>query len=80
MEKDPSSDLEHLRDAIHRVSECLTTVSTSSAMAYRCRPSILEDLGLVKAVHHLVDDFSARTGITELPMCVKIPGASCRWK
>ena len=32
-------------------------------MAYRFHPSSLEDLGLVKAVRRLVDDFSARTGI-----------------
>ena len=75
MEKDPSSDLEHLRDEIRRVSECLTTVSDDvRQMAYRYHPSILEDLGLVKAVRRLVDDFSARTGITS-SYVHKDPGA-----
>jgi signal transduction histidine kinase len=32
-------------------------------MAYRFHPSILDDLGLVKALRRLVDDFSARTGV-----------------
>jgi|CXWL01.1.fsa_nt_gi signal transduction histidine kinase len=65
MEKDPSSDPEHLRDEIRRVSEHLTAVSDDvRQMAYRFHPSILDDLGLVKAVRRLVDDFSARTGIT----------------
>jgi signal transduction histidine kinase len=64
MEKDPSSDPAHLRDEIRRVSECLTAVSDDvRQMAYRFHPSILDDLGLVKAVRRLVDDFSARTGI-----------------
>ena len=64
MEKDPSSDPEHLRAEIRRVSEHLTTVSDDvRQMAYRFHPSILDDLGLAKAVRRLVDDFSARTGI-----------------
>ena len=64
MEKDPSSDPEHLRDEIRRISESLTAVSDDvRQMAYRFHPSILDDLGLVKAVRRLVDDFSARTGI-----------------
>ena len=64
MEKDPFSDPEHLRDEIRRVSEHLTAVSDDvRQMAYRFHPSILDDLGLVKAVRRLVDDFSARTGI-----------------
>ena len=75
MEKDPSSDPEHLRDEIRRVSECLTDVSDDvRQMAYRYHPSILEDLGLVKAVRRLVDDFSARTGITS-SYVHKDPGA-----
>ena len=65
MEKDLSSDPEHLRDEIRRVSEHLTAVSDDvRQMAYRFHPSILDDLGLVKAVRRLVDDFSVRTGIT----------------
>lgn len=64
MEKDLSSDPEQFRDEIRRVSEHLTAVSDDvRKMAYRFHPSILDDLGLVKAVRRLVDDFSARTGI-----------------
>ena len=33
-------------------------------MAYRFHPSILDDLGLMKVVRRLVDDFSASTGIS----------------
>jgi signal transduction histidine kinase len=67
MEKEPSSDPEHLRDEIRRVSEYLTAVSDDvRQMAYRFHPSILDDLGLVKAVRRLVDDFSARTGIASI--------------
>lgn len=76
IEKDPSSDPEHLRDETRRVSECLTAVSDDvRQMAYRFHPSILEDLGLVKAVRRLVDDFSARTGITNTYVH-KDPGAT----
>lgn len=65
MEKNPSGDPEHFREEIRRVSEHLTAVSDDvRQMAYRFHPSILDDLGLVKAVRRLVDDFSARTGIT----------------
>lgn len=64
MEKNPSSDQEHFRDGIRRVSDCLTAVSDDvRQMAYRFHPSILDDLGLVKAVRRLVDDFSERTGV-----------------
>jgi signal transduction histidine kinase len=76
IEKDPSSDPEHLRDETRRVSECLTAVSDDvRQMAYRFHPSILEDLGLVKAVRRLVDDFSARTGIANTYVH-KDPGAT----
>lgn len=76
IEKDPSSDPEHLRDETRRVSECLTAVSDDvRQMAYRFHPSILDDLGLVKAVRRLVDDFSARTGITNTYVH-KDPGAT----
>ena len=41
-----------------------TTVSDDvRQMAYRFHPSILDDLGFVKAVRRLVDDFSATTMI-----------------
>ncbi|MGE3978249.1 MAG: ATP-binding protein [Nitrospira sp.] len=64
MEKDPLTDFNHLRDEIRRVSECVTLISDDvRQMAYRFHPSILDDLGLVKAVRSLVDDFSTRTGI-----------------
>jgi signal transduction histidine kinase len=67
IEKDLSSDQEHLRDEIRRISEHLTAVSDDvRQMAYRFHPSILDDLGLVKAVRRLVDDFSARTGIKSI--------------
>jgi len=76
MEKDPSSDPEHLRDEIRQVSECLTAVSDDvRQMAYRFHPSILDDLGLVKAVRRLIDDFSARTG-TASTYVHKDPGAT----
>jgi signal transduction histidine kinase len=64
MEKDPSKDPELLRDGIRRVSESLTTVSDDvRQMAYRFHPSILDDLGLLKAVRRLVHEFSDRTAI-----------------
>jgi len=64
MEKTPFTDPDHQRTEICRVSERLTAVSDDvRRMAYRFHPSILDDLGLVKAVRRLVDDFSAQTGI-----------------
>lgn len=64
LEKGPFIDRDHLRDEIHRVSECITLISDDvRRMAYRFHPSILDDLGLMKAVRSLVDDFSARTDI-----------------
>ncbi|MDN5940865.1 MAG: sensor histidine kinase [Nitrospira sp.] len=64
MEKDPSTDSEPLRDQLRRVSEALTAVSDDvRQMAYRFHPSILDDLGLLKAVRRLVNEFSSRTGI-----------------
>jgi signal transduction histidine kinase len=64
MEKDPSNSPEPLRDGIRRVSESLTAVSDDvRQMAYRFHPSILDDLGLLKAVRRLVNEFSDRTGI-----------------
>jgi signal transduction histidine kinase len=64
MEKDPSSDSETLRDQVRQVSENLTAVSDDvRQMAYRFHPSILDDLGLPKAVRRLVNDFSDRSGI-----------------
>jgi len=64
MEKDPSNDSESLRDGIRRVSDGLSAVSDEvRKMAYRFHPSILDDLGLLKSVRRLVDEFSERTGI-----------------
>lgn len=64
MEKDSSNDSEPLRDGIRRVSEGLVAVSDEvRKMAYRFHPSILDDLGLLKAVRRLVDEFSERAGI-----------------
>lgn len=55
---------EDLRMAVRAISERLTAVSDDvRQMAYRFHPSILDDLGLVKAVRRLVDDCAARTGI-----------------
>ena len=64
MEKDSSNSPGPLRDGIRRVSESLTAVSDDvRRMAYRFHPSILDDLGLLKAVRRLVNEFSDRTGI-----------------
>ena len=66
MEKDPSNsnDPEPLRDGIRRVSDGLAAVSDDvRQMAYRFHPSILDDLGLLKAVRRLANEFSERTGI-----------------
>lgn len=62
LEKDPHGGPEPLREEIRRMSAHLTTVSDGvRQMAYRFHPSILDDLGLVKAVRRLVDDLSVRT-------------------
>lgn len=64
-EKDPAADPDTLRSTIGLVSERLTSISDDvRQMAYRFHPSILDDLGLVKAVRRLLDDFSSRNGIT----------------
>lgn len=62
-EKDKSSDAQSLRSTIRLVSDQLTAISDDvRQMAYRFHPSILDDLGLVKAIRRQIDDFSARTG------------------
>lgn len=49
---------------ISSITGRLTTVSDDvRQLAYRFHPSILDDLGLTKAVRRLVDDFSASTGL-----------------
>ncbi len=64
MGKDPSTDLEPLRDGIRRVSDGLAAVSDDvRQMAYRFHPSILDDLGLLKAIRRLVNEFSDRTSV-----------------
>lgn len=64
-EKDPSSGPQELRSVIRLVSERLTSISDDvRQMAYRFHPSILDDLGLVKAVRRLLDDYSNRNSIT----------------
>ena len=62
-EKDTSHDAHALRSTIRLVSDQLTAVSDDvRQMAYRFHPSILDDLGLVKAIRRQIDDFAARTG------------------
>jgi len=64
MQKDPSNDPQPLRDGIRRVADDLAAISGDvRQMAYRFHPSILDDLGLVKAVARLVEEISERTGI-----------------
>lgn len=64
IEKASWADPGCLRDEIRLVSEHLTAVSDDvRQIAYRFHPSILDDLGLVKAVRRLVEEFSSRTGI-----------------
>ena len=63
-EKNPVSASEELRSTIRVVSERLTTISDDvRQMVYRFHPSILDDLGLVKAIRRQIDEFSTRTGI-----------------
>ena len=63
-EKSPCIDPDHLRKEMRRMSERLTAVSDDiRQMAYRFHPSILDDLGLFKAVRRLIDEFSANSGI-----------------
>lgn len=63
-EKGESSDAHSLRSTICLVSDRLTAISDDvRQMAYRFHPSILDDLGLVKAIRRQIDDFTARTGI-----------------
>ncbi len=64
LERAQCNDPDVLRKEFRRMSEGLTGLSDDiRRMAYRFHPSILDDLGLVKAVRRLVDDFSAHTGI-----------------
>ncbi len=64
-EKDTSTDAHSLRSTIRLVSDQLTAISDDvRQMAYRFHPSILDDLGLVKAIRRQIDDFASRTGST----------------
>ena len=63
-EKDRPLPRNALRSTIRFVSDRLTAISDDvRQMAYRFHPSILDDLGLVKAIRRQIDDFSIRTGI-----------------
>lgn len=64
IEKQPPSDAGALRSNLRTVSSRLTALSDDiRQMAYRFHPSILDDLGLVKAIRRLADDFTTRTGL-----------------
>ncbi|MEP7152405.1 MAG: sensor histidine kinase, partial [Nitrospira sp.] len=64
IEKDEKSDLPAVMGMVRSISGRLTMVSDDvRRLAYRFHPSILDDLGLTKAVRRLVDDFSASTGL-----------------
>lgn len=52
------------RPAIHSAVERLAVISDDvRRMAYHFHPSVVDDLGLPAALRHLLDDFTARTGI-----------------
>lgn len=62
IEKGEAGDLAAIEGLVQSITRRLTSVSDDvRQMAYRFHPSILDDLGLVKAVRRLVDDFSAST-------------------
>jgi signal transduction histidine kinase len=64
IEKGEAADLADIRGMVRSITDRLTAVSDDvRQMAYRFHPSILDDLGLMKAVRRLVDDFSASTGV-----------------
>lgn len=64
IEKDQMGDRSTIMGMISSITGRLTTVSDDvRQLAYRFHPSILDDLGLTKAVRRLVDDFSASTGL-----------------
>jgi signal transduction histidine kinase len=52
------------RPAIHSAVERLAAISDDvRRMAYHFHPSVVDDLGLPAALRHLLEDFTARTGI-----------------
>jgi signal transduction histidine kinase len=64
IEKDEMRDLSSILDRTRSITERLSKVSDDvRQLAYRFHPSILDDLGLMKAVRRLVDDFSVSTGL-----------------
>ncbi|MFZ1672754.1 MAG: sensor histidine kinase [Nitrospira sp.] len=64
IEKGDQADPAAVASMVRSITGRLTAVSDDvRQMAYRFHPSILDDLGLTKAVRRLVDDFSASTGI-----------------
>ncbi len=64
IEKGDTADPAAVSSMVRSITGRLTAVSDDvRQMAYRFHPSILDDLGLTKAVRRLVDDFSASTGV-----------------
>jgi signal transduction histidine kinase len=64
IEKDEMRDLEAIWGVTRSITARLSKVSDDvRQLAYQFHPSILDDLGLTKAVRRLVDDFSASTGL-----------------
>ncbi len=64
IEKGDTADPAAVASMVRSITGRLTAVSDDvRQMAYRFHPSILDDLGLTKAVRRLVDDFSASTGV-----------------
>lgn len=64
IEKGETGDVASIISMVRSITGRLTAVSDDvRQMAYRFHPSILDDLGLIKAVRRLVDDFSASTGV-----------------
>ncbi|MBI4001385.1 MAG: sensor histidine kinase [Nitrospira defluvii] len=64
IEKHEMGDLASIMRMVRSITGRLTMVSDDvRQLAYRFHPSILDDLGLTKAVRRLVDDFSASTGL-----------------
>jgi two-component system sensor kinase len=59
----PKED-ERLRDRVERMKQLVdSTVTSVRRIAADLRPAMLDDLGLVPAIEHLLHDFSQRTGI-----------------
>lgn len=64
IEKGEAGDPRNIGEMVRSITGRLTAVSDDvRQMAYRFHPSILDDLGLMKGVRRLVDDFSASTGV-----------------